>query len=132
MGRRPGSAATPLAQDALIAIAVTYPNPVSGVPPRPPARSPVRVIVRRACVYDVYARNDGALWIGGAVTMQTAAAPAAAAATAAAATATAAPAAAAPATAAPVAAMKKAPKQLPAPHSDFYQLADVLAGEEEA
>ncbi|MEN3367655.1 MAG: hypothetical protein V7606_4929, partial [Burkholderiales bacterium] len=30
------------------------------------------------------------------------------------------------ATVAPAAAMKKTPKQLPAPNSDFYQLADVL------
>src|SRR5258706_742069 len=36
------------------------------------------------------------------------------------------------ATAAPVAAMKKTPKQLPAPNSDFYQLADVLTAEEKA
>src|SRR4030088_1416478 len=36
------------------------------------------------------------------------------------------------ATAAPVAAMKKPPKQLPAPNSDFYQLADVLTAEEKA
>ena len=40
------------------------------------------------------------------------------------------------AVAAPVAAtaasVKKAPKQLPAPNSDFYQLADVLTAEEKA
>src|SRR5258708_7910011 len=36
------------------------------------------------------------------------------------------------ATAAPVAAMKKTPKQLPAPNSDFYQLVDVLTAEEKA
>src|SRR6195256_5298918 len=36
------------------------------------------------------------------------------------------------ATATPVAAMKKTPKQLPAPNSDFYQLADVLTAEEKA
>ncbi|MEA2733452.1 MAG: glutaryl-CoA dehydrogenase, partial [Acetobacteraceae bacterium] len=36
---------------------------------------------------------------------------------------------AAPAAAAPV---KKAPKQLPAPNSDFYQLVDVLTAEEKA
>ena len=40
------------------------------------------------------------------------------------------------AAAAPVAAaatsVKKAPKQLPAPNSDFYQLADVLTAEEKA
>src|ERR1700741_13980 len=52
-------------------------------------------------------------------------------ATAAAATAAAATAAAA-APAAPVAVMKKTPKQLPAPNSDFYQLADVLTAEEKA
>ena len=40
------------------------------------------------------------------------------------------------ATAAPIAGLaasaKKAPKQLPAPNSDFYQLADVLTAEERA
>src|SRR3982075_221358 len=36
------------------------------------------------------------------------------------------------ATAAPVATIKKPPKQLPAPNSDFYQLADVLPAEEKA
>src|SRR5258705_10938216 len=36
------------------------------------------------------------------------------------------------ATAAPVATIKKTPKQLPAPNSDFYQLADVLTAEEKA
>src|SRR5258708_6858005 len=35
-------------------------------------------------------------------------------------------------TAAPVATIKKPPKQLPAPNSDFYQLADALTAEEKA
>src|SRR5258705_13855365 len=36
------------------------------------------------------------------------------------------------ATAAPVAAVKKTPKQLPAPNSDFYQLVEVLTADEKA